>query len=220
MPGYQMQRERMVERQIEARGVHQPRLLAVMREVPRHRFVPSRSVSEAYEDRPISIGMGQTISQPYMVALMTEALEVCPDHNVLEIGTGSGYQTAVLAGLAKHVYSIERIPELADRARTLLAELQITNASVHVGDGTCGLPEGAPYDGILVTAGSPGVPEPLVNQLIPGGRLVIPVGESSHQTLTVVVRDADGIRTRAVTGCVFVPLIGAHGWEGREPTRG
>lgn len=209
----------MVDRQILARGIQDPRLLDAMREIPRHRFIPPRLAGEAYEDRPVSIGLGQTISQPYMVALMTEVLQVEPDQRILEIGTGSGYQTAVLAALARHVDSMERIPELAHRARALLAELGILNVAVHVGDGTCGLPEGAPYDGILVTAGAPGVPPPLVNQLREGGRLVIPVGDASHQTLTVVVREGGGVRTRPVSGCVFVPLVGVHGWDEETPAR-
>lgn len=212
MSGFRTERERMVTQQIHARGIHEPRLLAVMREVPRHRFVPPRLAAEAYEDRPVAIGKGQTISQPYMVALMTQVLQATPDHRILEVGTGSGYQTAVLAGLARHVDSIERIPELARNARQVLADLGITNVAVHVGDGTCGFPEAAPFDGILVTAGSPGIPDPLVAQLREGGRLVIPVGDACYQTLTVLVRDADGVRERSVTGCVFVPLIGAHGW--------
>jgi len=152
-----------------------------------------------------------------MVALMTEALYLEPDHNVLEIGTGSGYQTAILARLVRHVDTIERIPELAQAARKVLADLDISNVTVHVGDGTRGLEQASPFHGILVTAGSPGIPGPLVEQLEVGGRLVIPVGDAAHQTLTTVVREPQGIRKEGGTGCVFVPLIGAFGWEEREP---
>jgi protein-L-isoaspartate(D-aspartate) O-methyltransferase len=218
MSGYQGARDRMVEEQIRVRGVRHPLVLKAMREIPRHVFVPTRLRSRAYDDRPVSIGMGQTISQPYMVALMTESLDPDPKGHVLEIGTGSGYQTAVLGHLFRQVDSIERIPELALTARGILASLSMTNVTIHVGDGTRGLQERAPFDAILVTAGSPGIPEPLVQQLKEGGRLIIPVGDAYHQTLYQIVREGHAIRKQAVIDCVFVPLIGAFGWEQQQST--
>jgi len=210
------ERDAMVETQIRARGIRDGRVLDAMREVPRHRFVSQHLRTQAHQDRPLSIGMGQTISQPYIVALMTEALRPQAAHRVLEVGTGSGYQTAVLARLVSHVDSVERIPELADAARRVLQELGVTNVTLHLGDGSCGLQTAGPFDGILVTAGSPEVPRPLMEQLRVGGRLVVPVGDAFHQTLTTVVREPTGFRTHGGIGCVFVPLIGAHGWEERK----
>lgn len=212
-------REAMVEKQIRARGIADPRVLDAMREVPRHRFLPRHLRSRAYQDRPVSIGSGQTISQPYMVALMTEALQPQADQHVLEVGTGSGYQTAILARLTKRVDSVERIPELAAAARRVLSELGVTNVTVHVGDGSQGLETVGPFHGILVTAGSPEVPQPLMEQLRVGGRLVVPVGDASHQTLMTVVREPGGFRKHRGIGCVFVPLIGAHAWRDREAAR-
>jgi protein-L-isoaspartate(D-aspartate) O-methyltransferase len=206
-------RERMVEKQIRARGISDAGVLRVMGQVPRHRFLSARSRSRAYEDSPVSIGYGQTISQPYMVALMTATLAVGPDDRVLEIGTGSGYQTAVLAGLAGHVDSVERIAALSGEAGGVLSGLGIANVTLHTGDGSLGLEERAPFDGILVTAGAPSIPDTLVTQLKEGGRLVIPVGDASHQMLYKVVREPAGPRKEAVTGCVFVPLIGTFGWN-------
>lgn len=212
MKDYEAQRRRMVEHQIRKRGVRNARVLAAMEKVPRHRFVPESASDHAHEDSPQSIGKGQTISQPYMVALMTETLGPEPHERVLEVGTGSGYQTAILAELASEVYSIERIPELAERAEALLSLLGYRNVSVRVGDGSEGWSEKAPFDAILVTAASPEIPEPLVEQLKVGGRLVIPIGSAHHQTLCTVEKEKDGIRTKEGTGCVFVPLIGTFGW--------
>ncbi len=212
MKDYETQRESMVERQIRGRGVNNQRVLETMKKVPRHDFVPNKSVSQAYMDRPLSIGNGQTISQPYMVALMSECLDPQASERVLEIGTGSGYQTAILAELSREVYSVERIPELAEGARRMLKQIGYRNISVYEGDGSLGLPEEAPFDCIIVAAGAPEVPEPLLDQLGMGGRLVVPIGDAHHQNLYTFVRDSKGIHKKAGTGCVFVPLIGSYGW--------
>ena len=212
MKGYEALRLRMVERQIRTRGVRDERVLEAMRKVPRHLFVPPGLVEEAYEDHPLSIGKGQTISQPYIVALMTEALELKGDEKVLEVGTGSGYQTAVLAELVGEVYSIERIPELAQEAEKKLGDLGYTNFHIRVGNGTLGWPEEAPFDAVIVTAGAPKVPGPLKAQLADGGRLVIPVGPEFHQVLYRIRREGEGFSEEAITSCVFVPLIGEEGW--------
>lgn len=188
-----------------------------MEKVPRHRFVPENSHGYAYEDSPLSIGQGQTISQPYMVALMTQTVAPEPTDRVLEVGTGSGYQTAILAELVREVYSIERIPALAERAERLLSGLGYGNIWIRVGDGSQGWSEKAPFDGIVVTAGAPEIPDPLVEQLRVGGRLVIPIGGAHHQALYTVKKEETGIRKMAGTGCVFVPLIGTFGW-GEEPS--
>ncbi len=207
-------RERMVREQIAARGIADPRVLAAMGKVPRHLFVPEAMRGSAYGDFPLPIGQEQTISQPYMVALMSEALGLSGRESVLEIGTGSGYQTAVLAELAAHVYSVERVAALAGTARKALEEQGYHNVLVRVGDGTLGWPEYAPFDRILVTAGSPSIPAPLAAQLAPGGMMVLPVGDALTQVLTRVTRAADGsLREEAITGCVFVKLIGQHGWQ-------
>jgi protein-L-isoaspartate(D-aspartate) O-methyltransferase len=203
----------MVERQIAARGVRDPRVLEAMREVPRHLFVPEGLRSSACEDRALPIADAQTISQPYIVAIMTELLAPEPQHRVLEIGTGSGYQTAILSRLAGRVFSIERHPGLADAASRLLTTLGITNVEVHVGDGTEGLPAEAPFDRILVTAGAPSIPAVLKEQLAEGGRLLIPVGPSGFQHLTVVERAGTAYAEQQHDACVFVPLIGRHGWH-------
>lgn len=216
---FERRRHRMVEQQIRRRGVRNPQVLAAMERVPRHRFVPENLWDCAYDDSPLSIGEGQTISQPYMVALMTETVAPDPGDRVLEVGTGSGYQTAILAELVREVYSIERIPALAERAERLLARLGYENVSIRVGDGSQGLREEAPFNGILVTAGSPEVPAPLVEQLEMGGRLVIPIGDAYHQTLTTVCRGEEGIRKVKGTGCVFVPLIGTYGWDEKPSGR-
>lgn len=209
-------RHRMVEAQIAARGVRDARVLDAMREVPRHLFVPEPLRHDAYADRPLAIGEGQTISQPFMVALMTEALAVRGTDRVLEIGTGSGYQTAVLARLASRVITIERHAPLAERARHVLDLLGVTNVDVVVGDGTEGAPREAPFDRILVTAGAPAIPDALRLQLADGGRLVIPVGPSGFQHVTIVERDGERFSTRQGEACVFVPLIGRHGWPDRD----
>lgn len=205
----------MVDTQIVARGVKDPRVLDAMREVPRHLFVPPGSGTEAYDDRPIPIGSGQTISQPYMVAIMTELLHVSPEDRVLEIGTGSGYQAAILSRLASHVLSIERHASLADRARDTFAALGFTNIEVVVGDGTEGYPSRAPFERILVTAGAPSTPETLKQQLAVGGRLVIPVGPGGFQHLVLVDRTLSGFTEALGEGCVFVPLVGRHGWPAK-----
>jgi protein-L-isoaspartate(D-aspartate) O-methyltransferase len=203
----------MVARQIQARGVRDARVLDAMRDVPRHRFVPDAVRESAYDDRPLAIGQSQTISQPYMVAVMTELLAPEAHHLVLEVGTGSGYQTAVLARLAGRVISIERHAPLAAQARITLDGLGIGNVRIHVGDGTEGLATEGPYDRILVTAGAPRVPDPLTRQLADGGRLVIPVGPPGWQHVTIVERRGEALETREAEACVFVPLIGRYGWE-------
>jgi protein-L-isoaspartate(D-aspartate) O-methyltransferase len=183
-----------------------------MGEIPRHRFVPPDLVGEAYQDRALAIGEGQTISQPYMVALMTQQLLLTGVERVLEIGTGSGYQTAVLARLCRHVYTIERHQALSQAAAALLASLNTTNVSFFVGDGTLGRPEHAPFDRILVTAGGPEFPRPLIDQLAPGGRLLAPLGPPAKQMLTALDKHPDGrLETTELCACVFVALIGRHG---------
>ena len=204
----------MVESQLAPRGIKDPRVLEAMRKVPRHLFVQETQRGSAYEDYPLPIGEGQTISQPYMVALMTEALNLSGEESVLEIGTGSGYQTAVLAELACKVYSVERIPSLAGQARKTLDSLGYKNVLVRLSDGTLGWPEYAPFDRIIVTAGAPSIPEPLLEQLVEDGILVVPVGSSLSQELIQLTRYRDGsIRKRKLGGCVFVRLVGKHGWE-------
>jgi protein-L-isoaspartate(D-aspartate) O-methyltransferase len=206
-------RVQMVERQIARRGVRDARVLQALREVPRHLFVPDAQRAYAYEDRALPIANGQTISQPYIVAVMTELLGPQPQHRVLEIGTGSGYQTAILARLTREVTSIERHPELAEAARRLFEELGIANVEIRVGDGTEGVPEAAPFDRILVTAGAPAVPGLLKAQLAVGGRLVVPVGPPGYQLLTAVDRATTGFEQHERDACVFVPLIGRDGWK-------
>jgi protein-L-isoaspartate(D-aspartate) O-methyltransferase len=202
----------MVADQLETRGITDRRVLAAMGEVPRHLFVESALADRAYEDRALPIGERQTISQPYMVGLMTQALELTGGERVLEIGTGSGYQAAVLAHLASRVYSVERIKPLADRARELLDRLKLFNVVIKVFDGTFGWLEEAPFDAIIVTAAAPAVPQPLIDQLKEGGRLVAPVGDRLDQRLVKLVKRSSGSRTTVLTDCTFVPLIGAHGW--------
>jgi protein-L-isoaspartate(D-aspartate) O-methyltransferase len=211
--GYQEQRDLMVEQQMESRGISDGRVLDAMRSVPRHLFVPAARRDRAYEDTPLPLGEGQTISQPYIVAWMSQLLELKGEENVLEVGTGSGYQAAILGVIARQVFTIERIPALADSARKLLGELGLDNVEVVEGDGSGGLEEHAPYDAILVAAGSPGIPHALIDQLVEGGRLVIPVGPSSMQMLTVVTKRHGKTETREAGTCVFVPLVGTHGWK-------
>jgi protein-L-isoaspartate(D-aspartate) O-methyltransferase len=214
---FHTQRVAMVELQLRGRGIRDPRVLAAMERIPRHEFLGPESQREAYEDRPLPIGHGQTVSQPYIVAAMLEALEIQPSDSVLEIGTGSGYQTALLAELAGKVYSIERHAPLAERARETLARLGYTAVEVVVGDGTEGWPAAAPFDAILVSAAAPKLPPPLVEQLAEGGRMIVPVGFAQGQDLELV-RKTDGqpIITR-LDACRFVPLIGREGfpsgWE-------
>lgn len=205
-------REAMVEEQLLRRGILDVAVIEAFRAVPRHRFVGEEERVEAYGDHPLPIGEGQTISQPYMVALMTQCLGLERDARVLEVGTGCGYQAAILARIAREVCTVERIGALSKKAEALLGELGYTNVRFFVGDGTQGLPEIAPYDGIVVTAGSPRVPQPLIDQLAEGGRLVIPVGGRWSQELLVVRKERGGVVQRGVCGCVFVPLVGEHGW--------
>jgi protein-L-isoaspartate(D-aspartate) O-methyltransferase len=197
----------MVERQIEARGIKSPAVLAAMRKVPRHRFVPAGAVNVAYEDHPLPIGLAQTISQPYIVAYMTEAAEISPTDKVLEIGTGSGYQAAILGEVARTVYTIEIIPELAERARGVLAELGYANVQVKAGNGYLGWPEHAPFDAIVVTAAPDEVPQALVDQLAVGGRMVIPVG-SANQDMMIIERTKSGVVERRTIPVRFVPMTG------------
>jgi protein-L-isoaspartate(D-aspartate) O-methyltransferase len=204
----------MVDRQIAARGITTPRVLEALLEVPRHLFVPQNRQTQAYYDGPLSIGLGQTISQPYIVAYMTDLLQLQGNEKVLEIGTGSGYQAAILGILADEVHSIERHPSLADQAARLLSELGYGNIQVHKGDGTAGLPELGPFQAIMVTAAAPDVPEPLLDQLADGGRLVMPVGGRYGQVLLLYSREGDKIKHQSMAPVAFVPLIGKHGWEG------
>jgi protein-L-isoaspartate(D-aspartate) O-methyltransferase len=201
------ERTRMVERQVQARDIADPRVLTAMRSVPRHRFVPDRLQNEAYADSPLPIDRGQTISQPYIVAYMTEALALPEDARVLEVGTGSGYQAAVLAEIADEVFTIEIIPELADRSRKLLSELGYENVRVRNGDGYQGWPTRAPFDGIIVTAAPDHIPQPLIDQLAVGARLVIPVGERS-QMMTIVTKNPDGSTVDVTLPVRFVPMTG------------
>ena len=209
---YQKLREYMVNTQIKARGIYDPKVLDAMLKVPRHEFVPEDMRPYAYEDRPLPIGEGQTISQPYMVALMTQCMELEGPESVLEIGAGSGYQAAILAEIAAMVYTIERFPSLLQRAREVLARLGYTNYEALVGDGTLGWEENAPFNGIMVTAGAPDVPPSLLEQLADKGRLVIPIGPERYQTLYKIVKKGKKIRREFVTYCSFVPLIGKEGW--------
>jgi protein-L-isoaspartate(D-aspartate) O-methyltransferase len=210
---FAMARKRMVDEQIASRGIKDLHVLHAMSKVPRHRFVEEALQGQAYNDYPLPIGEKQTISQPYMVALMTEALELKGDERVLEIGTGSGYQAAILSELAEWVYSIERIRSLANRARKLFDELDIYNVEIKVSDGTHGWKEKAPFHAITVTAGAPEIPQPLLYQLDLGGRLVVPIGDAFSQTLVRVIRTEEGFKREDLGGCHFVKLIGEHGWQ-------
>ncbi|MRR57536.1 MAG: protein-L-isoaspartate(D-aspartate) O-methyltransferase [Deltaproteobacteria bacterium] len=211
---YDIARKRMVESQLIARGIRDRRVIEVMQKLPRHLFVEEAMSAQAYNDNPLPIGERQTISQPYMVALMTELLELKGKEKVLEIGTGSGYQAAVLAMLADRVCTIERIRPLALRARKVLDSLGLLNVNIKIDDGTCGWEEEAPFDAIVVTAGAPEIPPKLVAQLAPGGRLVVPVGDQFSQTLVRVLKKEDGSYAMEQSiGCRFVKLIGRDGWE-------
>jgi protein-L-isoaspartate(D-aspartate) O-methyltransferase len=207
-PQFKAAREKLVKYDIEGQGISDPNVLAAMRSVPRHYFVPKEILSSAYEDTALPIGEGQTISQPYVVALMTASLKLEADQRVLEIGTGSGYQAAVLARIVREVHTVERLASLATSAQERLTRLGCGNVVFHVGDGSRGWPDAAPFDGILVTAAAPAIPEPLIGQLAPGGRLVVPVGDRGWQTLTIAERTAGGLRTWTEGDCRFVPLIG------------
>ncbi|MCC6698787.1 MAG: protein-L-isoaspartate(D-aspartate) O-methyltransferase [Candidatus Hydrogenedentes bacterium] len=212
MDDFDAQRNAMVERQLAARNITSPRVLTAMRNVPRHCFVPLHLRDQAYEDRPLEIGHGQTISQPYMVAYMTQLLDLRPTDRVLEIGTGSGYQAAILGSLAQRVVTMERIESIGLTAAHLLCELGYGNIAVHVADGTLGWLDEAPYDAIIVTAAGPSVPDALKAQLADGGRLVCPAGPRDMQRLVRVTRQAELFREEESIACVFVPLIGSEGW--------
>lgn len=203
----------MVERQIASRGIRDKRILAAMREIPRHLFIPPLYDRLAYTDNPVPIGSGQTISQPYIVALMSELLHPSPDDNILEIGSGSGYQAAILSRLAREVTSVERIPEMAGFARNNLKSVGITNVLVVEGDGTLGFPARAPYDGIILTAATPDVPRPLITQLADTGTIVAPVGGRDLQDLVAIHRAGQSEKRVIHGGVRFVPLIGQYGWE-------
>jgi len=206
-------RLKMVEEQIVERGIKDDKLIAAMKKIPRHLFVEEALQNQAYSDHPLPIGEKQTISQPYMVALMTEALLLTGKEKVLEIGTGSGYQTAILTELSEKVFSVERIRSLAIRARKLLYELGYFNVEIKIFDGTFGWMEESPFDAIMVTAGSPDIPQPLIDQLSIGGRLVIPVGDALVQDLFRVTKTEEGVKKEDLGGCRFVKLIGKYGWE-------
>lgn len=207
-------RQRMIETQLLPRGIKDPRLIAAMNKVPRHLFLDEALWREAYEDHPVPIGEKQTISQPFIVAIMTEALKLSGTEKILEIGTGSGYQAAVLAELAEQVYSIERLPSIAKRARRILDELKYANIVITIGDGTLGWKEHSPYDGIIVTAASPYPPKILLEQLRVGGRLIIPIGDEFTQDLTLYIKNSDEDYSKeSYGGCRFVKLIGEQGWR-------
>jgi protein-L-isoaspartate(D-aspartate) O-methyltransferase len=216
MDRYKKQRARMVEGQIKVRGINDARVLKIMENVPRHLFVDEGLIDQAYSDNPLPIGERQTVSQPYIVALMTQAMELKGKERVLEIGTGSGYQTAILAQLAERVFSIERIAALASRARKILDQLNYYNVAIRVGDGSYGWKEESPFDSIITTAAAPGVPRYLIEQLVVGGRLIIPVGERDVQMLykfTRLSKDINDLKTEDLGGCRFVSLIGDSGWK-------
>jgi protein-L-isoaspartate(D-aspartate) O-methyltransferase len=206
-------RLKMVEDQIVSRGIRDPRVISAMKKVPRHLFVEEALQGQAYSDHPLPIGEKQTISQPSMVALMTEALQLKGKEKVLEVGAGSGYQTAILAELSEKVSSIERIRALAIRARQLLYDLGYLNFEIKISDGTYGWTEEAPFDAIIVTAGAPDIPQPLLDQLATGGRLVVPVGDAYVQDLVRVTKTTEGTKKEDLGGCRFVKLIGKYGWE-------
>jgi protein-L-isoaspartate(D-aspartate) O-methyltransferase len=209
----QLDREWMVQHQIAGRGIDDERVLNALRKVPRHLFVPSELRGQAYSDHPLQIGSGQTISQPYIVGLMTALLDVQPDHKVLDVGTGSGYQAAVLGELAEEVHTIERYPALAKSAEKVLRELGYDTVYVHVGDGTQGYAPCAPYDRIIVGAAAPSVPDPLLNQLAVEGRLVLPVGRRYSQRLEIWEKTENGFDQSSNIPVIFVPLVGENGWD-------
>jgi protein-L-isoaspartate(D-aspartate) O-methyltransferase len=211
---YSRSRQRMVDTQLIPRGIKDKRVIDAMLTVPRHLFIPEEALwSQAYSDYPLPIGEKQTISQPYIVAFMTESLELKGKEKVLEIGTGSGYQTAVLSMLTEKVYSIERISMLASRARKVLDSLNCSNVVIRISDGTLGWPEEAPFDAILVTAAAPDVPKCYIDQLNTGGRLVIPVGDEYSQILVKITKTKTGMTRQDMGGCRFVKLVGRHGWR-------
>src|SRR5208337_2506780 len=207
------QRARMVDEQLRSRGIRDARVLAAMGKVPREEFIASENFNDAYGDHPVPIGAGQTVSQPYIVAAMVEALELQPADHVLEVGTGTGYEAAILGELAAEVWTIERHEELANKAREILARLGYANVHIVYGDGSLGLPEHAPFQGILVAAAAPRIPESLVAQLADGGRLVVPVGDRYEQQVHIVRKEGQEIAVTTHDLCRFVPLVGAQGWE-------
>jgi protein-L-isoaspartate(D-aspartate) O-methyltransferase len=213
MEDYAAARRKMIEKQLAARGIGDLRVLSAMEQVPRHLFVPESLRYEAYDDNPLPIGHGQTISQPYMVALMTELLDLHGQERVLEIGTGCGYQAAVLSRLCELVYTIEMIRPLSENARRILGQCGYDNISFKVGDGTLGWPEEAPFEGIIVTAGAPDIPYTLVDQLAMDGKLVIPVGDRFSQTLKRAIKTKTGLQIENHSGCRFVDLVGKYGWN-------
>jgi protein-L-isoaspartate(D-aspartate) O-methyltransferase len=213
---FKEQREHMVKTQLIPRGISDERVIAAMKEVPRHLFIPEAIQHLAYDDMALSIGEGQTISQPYMVAVMTELLDLTGDEKVLEIGTGSGYQAAILAELSREVYTVERIAPLAEHAKKRFTSLGYTNIQVKVSDGTLGWPEKAPFDRIIVTAGTPRIPEPIADQLAAGGILIAPVGDRFSQQLLKIKKIKDTLQEEYHTPCVFVPLIGKYGWKSED----
>ncbi len=209
---FERERRAMIEYQLRRRGLRDERVLEAMLRVPRHEFVPASYLHAAYEDRPLPIGETETISQPYIVAAMTQAVEVHPGDRALEIGTGSGYQSALLAQLGAKVYSVERSPQLAEAARARLARQGVSSVEVLLGDGSEGYAPEAPYQVIVVTAAAPNVPQPLLDQLAEGGRMVIPVGDQFHQVLVLISKEKESVSRRTLDACQFVPLIGKHGW--------
>jgi protein-L-isoaspartate(D-aspartate) O-methyltransferase len=210
---YAADRFHMVQYQLVSRGIHDERVLKAMSEIHRHEFVPELYRHAAYEDCPLPIGEGQTISQPYMVAVMTQCLELKGNEKILEVGTGSGYQTAILSKLANRVYTIERHEVLASRAKKILQEIGCNNVDVVVGDGSIGLPDSALFNGIIITACAPYIPKSLQDQLENEGRLVIPIGNPYNQTLYQIVKTEKGIESHSILDCAFVPLIGKEGWK-------
>jgi protein-L-isoaspartate(D-aspartate) O-methyltransferase len=210
---FQSLRNKMVEEQIVNRGIRDLRVIEAMRTIPRHLFIPEEYRQSAYLDCPVPIGQGQTISQPYMVALMTEALKLTAKDRVLEVGTGSGYQTAILATLCQEVYSIERINSLGLIAQEILKKQNIRNVNVLIGDGSSGWPKEIVFDAIIVTAGAPDLPAPLIKQLDEGGRAVVPIGDRMQQTLKLITKGENQIFQMEVCQCVFVPLLGQFGWN-------
>ena len=210
---YEILRERMVREQLIPRGIKNQKVLDAFRKVERHKFIPENLRNSAYADFPVPIGEGQTISQPYIVALMTECLNLNGQDKVLEIGTGSGYQAAILAELAGEVYTIERFETLAKRAEAILNELGYTNIKIKVGDGTLGWEEAAPFDKIIITAASPQIPLPLTEQLRENGKLILPLGESFSQVLTLVEKKKGKLEFMDICGCIFVPLVGKYAWK-------
>ncbi len=211
--GFARQRQNMVDRQLRDRGIKDERVLQAMARVPRHLFVATDLRDQAYEDNALPIGEEQTVSQPFIVAAMLDALAVEPSFAVLEVGTGSGYLTALLAELAGHVYSVERLPRLAQSAESILGALNYTNVTIQVGDGSVGLPQYAPFDAIVVSAAAPQIPEPLVQQLKNGGRMVVPVGPAQAQRLQLVSQQQDKAEAKTLHACRFVPLIGERGYK-------